>query len=317
MAEVIGIGETLIRLAPAEGETLETAPTLSVHVGGTESNVCAGLALLGISTGWISRLPLTPLGRRVAMAVRALGVDTDGVLWAPEGRVGLMFVQPGAGPRASEVVYYRHDSAFAAIDADEVDWDRLDGARVVHLTGVTAGLGANARRLVERAIPEARRRGALVSFDVNYRARLWDPSTARDQLAPLIAGLDIVILNDRDAAGVFNERGDPEIVVQKLRDRLECGVLVLTLGASGAVARDGSGTHRQAAYPTVIIDRIGRGDAFVAGFLYGYLGKDSVDGLRYGAAMAALKQTYRGDVCLATSDAVRAVLRGESGLFYR
>ena len=99
MAEVIGIGETLIRLAPAEGETLETAPMLSVHVGGTESNVCAGLAQLGILTSWISRLPLTPLGRRVAMAVRALGVDTDGVLWAPEGRVGLMFVQPGAGPR--------------------------------------------------------------------------------------------------------------------------------------------------------------------------------------------------------------------------
>ena len=317
MAEVIGIGETLIRLAPAEGETLETAPMLSVHVGGTESNVCAGLAQLGILTSWISRLPLTPLGRRVAMAVRALGVDTDGVLWAPEGRVGLMFVQPGAGPRASEVVYYRQDSAFAAIDADEVDWDRLAGARVVHLTGVTVGLGANARRLVERAIPEARRRGALVSFDVNYRARLWDPSTARDQLVPLVAGLDIVILNDRDAAGVFNEQGDPETVVRTLRDRFECGVLVLTLGASGAVARDGSGTYRQAAYPTVIIDRIGRGDAFVAGFLYGYLGKDSADGLRYGAAMAALKQTYRGDVCLATSEALRAVLRGELGRFYR
>jgi 2-dehydro-3-deoxygluconokinase len=317
MAEVIGIGETLIRLAPADGETLETAPTLSVHVGGTESNVCGGLAQLGIPTGWISRLPATPLGRRVAMAVRALGVDTDGVLWAPEGRVGLMFVQPGAGPRPSEVVYYRQDSAFAAIDADEVDWDRLGGARVVHLTGVTPGLGANARRLVQRAIAEARRRGALVSFDVNYRARLWDPPTARDQLAPLVTGLDIVILNDRDAAGVFSEQGDPETVAERLRDRFECDVLVLTLGASGAVARDGTGTHRQAAYPTAIIDRIGRGDAFVAGFLYGYLGKDSVDGLRYGAAMAALKQTYRGDVCLATSEAVRAVLRGESGLFYR
>jgi 2-dehydro-3-deoxygluconokinase len=317
MPQVIGIGETLIRLAPAGDEILETAPALSVHVGGTESNVCAGLAHLGMATAWISRLPATPLGRRVAMAVRGLGVNTDGVLWAPGGRVGLMFVQPGAGPRASEVVYYRQDSAFAAIDADEVDWERLDGASVVHLTGVTPGLGPNAHRLVERAIAEARRRGVFVSFDVNYRARLWDPPTARERLGPLATGLDIVILNDRDAAAVFEERGDPEVVAQRLRDRFECGVLVLTLGAAGAVARDEAGTQRQAAYPTEIIDRIGRGDAFVAGFLYGYLRKDSADGLRYGAAMAALKQTYRGDVCLATPDAVQAVLRGESGLFHR
>ncbi|TMI83661.1 MAG: sugar kinase [Bacillati bacterium ANGP1] len=175
MTTVVGIGETLIRLAPQNSDTLESAAALTVHVGGAEANVCASLAHLGIPTAWISRLPANPLGRRIAATIRGFGVNVDGVLWAPDGRVGLMLVQPEAGPRASEVVYYRRDSAFASIDPDEVAWNLLDGARVVHLTGITPALGPNASRLVERAIAEARRRRVRISFDVNYRAKLWDP----------------------------------------------------------------------------------------------------------------------------------------------
>jgi len=314
---VVGIGETLIRLAPQAGDTLETAPTLAVHVGGTEANVCAGLAHLGVPTAWISRLPANPLGRRIAATIRGYGVNVDGVLWTAEGRVGLMLVQPGAGVRAAEVSYYRRDSAFAGIDPDGVAWDALDGARIVHLTGITPGLGANATRLVSRAIAEARRRDVRISFDVNYRAKLWTPAAARKRIEPLLRGLDIIILNDRDASAVFGERGEPEKAARALRSRFRCGILVLTLGAAGALAVDRAGAHRQKAYPTEIVDRIGRGDAFVAGFLYGYLGQSTAAGLRYGAAMAALKQTYRGDVCLATPEAVAAVLQGESGAFHR
>lgn len=316
-ATVVGIGETLVRLAPEGGDTLETASTLSVRIGGAESNVCATLAHLGIPTAWISRLPATPLGRRVAATIRGYGVNVDGVLWAPEGRVGLLLLQPGAGPRAGGVQYYRLDSAFAAIEPHAVAWDLLDGARIVHLTGITPALGANASRLVASAIAEARRRGVRISFDVNYRATLWEPRAARDGIEPFLTGLDIVILNDRDAGTVFGERGAPATVVRRLRARFRCGVLVLTCGGRGAVAQDRAGTYRQPAYPTEIVDRIGRGDAFAAGFLYGYLARGVAQGLRYGAALAALKQTYRGDVCLATPETVDAVLRGEGGGFKR
>jgi 2-dehydro-3-deoxygluconokinase len=317
LTTVVGIGETLIRLAPQDGDTLESAAALTVHVGGAEANVCASLAHLGIPTAWISRLPANPLGRRIAATVRGFGVNVDGVLWAPDGRVGLMVVQPGAGPRASEVLYYRRDSAFASIDPDEVAWSLLDGARVVHLTGITPALGPNASRLVERAIAEARRRRVWISFDVNYRTKLWDPPAARERIEPLLRGLDIVILNDRDGAAVFGETGSPDAVAHRLRARFGCGILVLTLGSAGALAEDQAGAYRQSAYPTEIVDRIGRGDAFAAGFLHGYLAQGPAEGLRYGAAMAALKQTYRGDVCLATPREVDAVLRGESGTFHR
>jgi 2-dehydro-3-deoxygluconokinase len=314
---VVGIGETLVRLTPQDGETLETAPQLAVHVGGAESNVCAALAHLGIPTAWISRLPDNALGRRIAAAVRGYGVNVEGVVWAPDGFASVFLVQPGAGPRAGDVLYYRRDSAFAKIDPDAVDWDLLNRARVVHLTGITPALGTNASRLVSRAIVEARRRKVQVSFDVNYRAKLWGPSAARKGIEPLLRGLDIVILNDRDAFTVFGERGDPENVARALRSRFRCAVLVLTCGGVGALAADGAGTHRQQAYPTEIVERIGRGDAFAAGFLHGYLARGTAHGLRYGAAMAALKQTYRGDVCLATPEAVEAVLRGQSGAFHR
>ncbi len=317
MATVVGIGETLIRLAPTGGETLESAAMCAVHVGGAESNVCMNLARLGVATAWISRLPVSPLGRRVAAAVRGAGVDTSGVAWAPEGRVGLMFVQPGTAPRAAEVIYYRRDSAFAGIDPEAVAWDRLAGAQVVHLTGITPALGERAHRLIERAIAEARRHGARVSFDVNYRATLWGPDAARETLEPLVHGLDIVFVNDRDARTVFGAEGDPEAVAAALRDRFRCEVLVLTLGAGGALAREARGSVRQAAHAVEIVDRIGRGDAFAAGFLYGTLRHGAADGLRYGAAMAALKQTYPGDVCLTTLDEVEAVLRGDAGGFRR
>jgi len=314
---VIGIGEALVRLAPSSGEVLETAATYTVHVGGAEANVCANLARLGARTAWISRLPTNPLGRRVADTFRGFGVNTDGVLWTPQGRVGLMFVQPGAAPRAGEVLYYRVDSAFAGIDPDDVAWDLLDGAAVVHLTGITPALGAGPRRLVERAIAEAHRRRIRTSFDVNYRQTLWTPAQARDAIEPMLRGLDVVFLNERDARGVFGVEGDPETVAAVLRDRFRCAVLALTLGAAGALAHDDAGVSREPAQLTEVVDRIGRGDAFASGFLYGYLRKDARAGLRYGAAMAALKQTYPGDVSHATLADVEAVLHGQSGGFRR
>lgn len=311
MATVVGIGEAMIRLAPPAGESLESAPALAVQVGGAEANVCVALARLGTPAAWISRLPATPLGRRIAEAVRAAGVDDTGIMWAAEGTAGVMFLEPAAPPRPGEVFYYRRHSAFAAIAADHVAWSLLDGARVVHLTGITPALGERPREVVARAIAEARARQLLISFDVNYRATLWQPAAAREILTPLLTGLDIVFVNDRDARGVFEARGDAEAVARSLRDRLRCRVLVLTCGEAGAVAADAETVVQQSAFRAEVVDRVGRGDAFAAGFLYGYLARGTGNGLRYGAALAALKQTYTGDFCRATLREVEALLRGE------
>jgi 2-dehydro-3-deoxygluconokinase len=311
MATVVGIGEAMVRLTPEPGETLESAPAFAVHVGGAEANVCVSLAHLGVASSWVSRLPENALGRRVAEAIRAAGVDTSGVLWAPEGAAGVMFVQPGVAPRSGEVLYYRRHSAFASIDPDAVRWAMIDGARVLHLTGITPALGERPRALVERAIAEARRRQVLVSFDVNYRATLWPAAAAREALGALLDGLDIVFINDRDARTIFEMRGDAAAVARMLRDRLRCRVLVVTCGEAGAVAADAETVLRQAAFRADVVDRIGRGDAFAGGFLHGYLAGGTGNGLRYGAALAALKQTYSGDFCRATLRDVEALLRGE------
>jgi 2-dehydro-3-deoxygluconokinase len=315
--EVVGIGEALVRLAPVGNEVLETAAAYAVHVGGAEGNVCANLAGLGVRTAWISRLPGNPLGRRIARAFQSSGVDTGAVVWAPHGRAGVMFIQPGAAPRAGQILYYRRDSAFAQIDPDEVVWTTLDGAAFVHLTGITPALGDRPRRLVERAIAEGRRRGARMSFGVNYRSTLWSPEAAREALEPLLRGLDLVFVNERDARGVFAAAGEPDEIAGSLRARFGCTTLVLTLGERGALAHDGRAAASHPAHRTEIVDRVGRGDAFVAGYLYACLRGDAADALRYGNALAALKQTYPGDVSHATLSDVEAVLGGRSGGFVR
>lgn len=320
MAAITGIGEALLRLTPRSGETFDTASALTVHVGGTEANVCAALAHLGVTAAWISRLPATPLGRRVAVEIRGAGVDTGGVLWAPDGRVGLMIVDPGAAPRSGAAVYYRRDSAFAGIDPDDVAWDRLDGSRVVHLTGITPALGAGPRRTVERAIVEGRRRGAVITFDVNYRETLWPPGEARNVLTPFLEEADVVFIGARDADRIFEAGGEPEEVAAALRRRFRCSIVALTAGDAGAAAADGERVVRQTAYPAALVDRVGRGDAFAAGFIYGLglLDPEAEQGrlehaLRCGAALAALKQTYPGDICRATLGDLECVLRGETG----
>ncbi|HLJ58382.1 MAG TPA: sugar kinase [bacterium] len=312
-ATVLGVGETMVRLMPGQGETLESAPAYAVSVGGAESNVCMDLAALGVKTAWVSRLPRNPLGRRIAAVIRSTGVDIDGVVWAAEGRAGVYLVQPAVSPRSGEVHYYRHDSAFTKIDPDSVNWDVLNGVRVIHLTGITPALSPEAHRLVKRVILEGSQRHNMMSFDVNYRAQLWSPTAAREVLEPLVQGLDVVIVSNRDAATVFGERGEPAAVAQALRLRFRCRTLVLTLGAAGAFALDESGAAQQPAYSAEIVDRIGRGDAFTAGFLYGYLQHGTGEGLRYGTALAALKQTYMGDVFYGTLADVEAILHGDAG----
>ena len=168
------MGETMLRLSPPARGRLERADTLDLHVGGAESNVAVALARLGRRAAWVSALPDTPLGRRVSGAVAAAGVDVSGVQFAPNGRVGLYFVEFGAAPRATEAFYDRADSSCAR--SLGFDAALLDGARFAVLSGITLGLSDHARTTALAFAAAARASGAEVVVDVNYRARLWAPT---------------------------------------------------------------------------------------------------------------------------------------------
>lgn len=316
--DVVTLGETMLRLAPPGMERLERARQLDIVIGGSESNTAVGLARLGLRTAWLSRLPESPLGRGVANEIGRWGVDTSHVRYAPDERLGLYFVEFGPPPRGTRVTYDRAGSAAAYMTPDDLPAGlfRPDGARLLHLTGITPALSDSAAATAARVRDLAKEAGWLFSFDVNYRGKLWTSEAARAGCEPFMTAADVLFVPRGDAATVYGLDGDPESTLETLGARYPAAVIVMTLGAEGGIARTPDGAlHRQDAFAAEEVDRFGGGDAFSAGFLYGYLtltGADRVPGaLRWGAAVAALKYTIPGDMPLIEYDEAAALAAGE------
>lgn len=310
--DVLTLGETMIRLSPPHHQRLEQASILNVYIGGSESNTAVGLSRLGLRVAWVSRLPDNPWGRRVVQELRSHGVDISHVVWCREGRIGLYFVEYGPGPRGITVLYDRAGSAMSQMTPADFDLSLVARARLLHLTGITVALSESCQQLVAAVLEEARRVGTARSFDVNYRARLWSPQAACSALESLCQGLEVLFITRDDARVVFGCDGAAEEVVRTLQQRFQVGTLVLTLGAEGAIAIDASGqVHTAAPIETVAIDRLGAGDAFSAGFLFGYLQNDVALGIELGTSMAALKHTIPGDLPLVDLADLEPLISGQ------
>lgn len=323
---IVCFGELLLRLASPRRELLLQSPSLDVAVGGAEANVAVSLACFGHDARVVSAVPPGPLGEACRGELRRRGVDVTLVAAAP-GRLGLYFLCPGAGLRPSEVIYDRADSAFARQPADAVDWDAaLAGADWLHVSGVTPALGAGSAEAATRALQAARARGVRVSFDCNYRPKLWQ---AWNGDAPGIlrglAGLATVLYADERtlamilppdrvaglggfgplAAAALAEW--PGLAYVAATTRQEDDVDHQTLG--GRLATRG-GVHEVAPRRLgSIVDRIGSGDAFAAGLLHGLAtGRTDADALRFGVAAACLKHSVPGDANLVGVGDVDALL---------
>jgi 2-dehydro-3-deoxygluconokinase len=284
---------------------------LEIHIGGAELNVAVALAQLGVPVAWVSKLPSNPLGWRIVREAQRFGVDTSRVVWTNEGRVGLYFYERGTTPRPSSVLYDRRHSAINTLRADELDWEFIGTAKILHLTGITPALSDNCRQLVGAAIVRAKQKGMLVSFDVNYRARLWAPEQARAILSSLLrSGVDILICTKDDAATLFGLIGDTEVIARQLQSALHSHV-VITHG-DRAVAALPQGILTAVGFALTEVDRLGAGDAFVAGLLYGVLQGNWELGLRYGLAMAAIKHTIPGDWFIGSKAEIDALLQAQA-----
>ncbi len=314
--QVITLGETMLRLTPPAFERFEQATSLELHIGGSESNTAVGLARLGCQTTWISRLPSTPLGQLVASSIGKFGVDVSHVVWSETDRLGTYYFERSKPPRASQVFYDRRDSAISKMQADElpVSLFAVGQARLFHTTGIMLGISETAAATAQAAAEMAKAARMLVSFDVNYRAKLWRPEAARAACAEFIKLVDIVFLPIRDAQTVFgaSETTDEAILLNLSRHIPHC-MIVMTLGSRGAIAIDRQGsTFRQAAFPTTEVERLGSGDAFSAGFLADYLQHgDVASALRWGCATASLKYTISGDLPLIHRAEVKALVESD------
>lgn len=308
MHDLVTLGEVLLRLAIRPQTRIETARTLDLQIGGAEANVAAAAARLGLRAAWISALPANAWGERVQRELTAHGVDCGYVRMVEGTRLGLYFLEYGVPPRPIRVLYDRQDSAFSRLRPEEVDWEPVRRARVVHLTGITPALSPTARALSERALREA----ATVSLDVNYRTALWSPAEARGWLNSALPAVRFLFVGIEEARTIFEFEGEAPRVVESLARLAPKATVTLLMGDEGSLTLDGGRFVRPSHRPSVqVVDPIGAGDAYVAGFLWASLrSADLTHTVDTATAVAALKCSMWGDIALISPHDVEEVLAG-------
>jgi len=300
------LGEAMLRLSARPGDRLEDAPAFDVHVAGSEANVAYAASRVGLRTAWVSALPDNALGRRVARTLAAGGVDISLVRWEEAGRLGLYFVELAAAPRPIDVLYDRAGSTMAQARADSFDWAAVADTQFLHVSGITLAISDASRGVARAAMEAARHSDAVVTLDVNYRRKLWNPAAAAAALREVASLIDVLVCTVEDAVDLFGVTGPEE-----LRAALGVETVVLTLGADGAAASRSGNTMRRGGHPVETVDRVGAGDAFMAGLIWGLVDGSLELGLERGLAMSALKMTLHGDLFRLDADAVANLLAKE------
>lgn len=322
MADIIAFGEVMVRLAPPNFQRLEQTRSLDVEIGGAELNTAAGLVRLGRSAAWVSRVPDNPLGRLVTNRVREIGVCDRFVQYASDGRCGVYFLEFGAAPRPSSILYDRKDSSISRVQRGMFDWPSIfQGAKWLHVSGITAALSPGAAEVVDEAMHAARTAGVRVCLDLNYRSKLWTREHAARVMECLLPLVDLLIASEPDAELLFGITGeDFTEVAEGLVERFGVKIVAGTRRESPLVWRnrfaavgyaDGQ-TYQSEWYEVEIVDRLGAGDALAAGLLHGLIDNDLKKGIEYGAAIGALKHTIPGDLPWLTKEEIESAVRGQN-----
>ena len=322
----VSLGEALLRLSPPRFTQLRKATSLDVMVVGSQPNVASNLARLGWRTAFLSKLPNNALGQLAVDTLLGYGVDTSHIKMVDGGKMGVTYVEFSADPRAPLALYDRAGSAASSISPQDFPWEALLGqAHFAYTDGIFPGLGASCRAAAKAYLQAARKSGCTVCFDVNYREHLWTPASAREAWSLLLPNVDILITNRNVSENVFEYKGPDIEIMKRYAGEFGCSVVCLTERKSYTMFR---GSFKSCALcdGTVveglpqefdIIDRYGTGDAWAAGFLYGYVQKGVKHGLDFANALLALSHTIFGDVAHFTPEQVVAVINGTAGLGVR
>jgi len=308
-------GETMLRYTPTGDERLETSDEFAVHVGGAESNVAVAAARLGLDSAWLSRLPDTSLGRRIAATLRRHGVDPL-VDWTDDGRVGTYYLEPGGKSRTASVTYDRAGTPVREGTTADVATERITSADAFHTTGITPALSETLAETTAELLALAGEHGTTRVFDVNYRAKLWAPAAARETLPSLLDDVDVLVVADRDAETIFGYDGDAASIARKFTSEYGLDRAIVTEGEAGATALFDGEVFTQSTFDSTDRYPVGTGDAFVGGFLSSYLqGESPARALSVAAATAALKREIPGDLATVDPEDVESVLAAsESGI---
>ena len=329
---VVTFGEIMLRLSPAVGQRFRKATRFDATYGGAEANVAASLVQWGVKSRYVSVLPDNDLGQATVDSLRSLDVDISHVLRYGD-RIGVYYLEHGASQRSSRIIYDRAHSAIAGLEEGVIDWKSVfAGATWFHWTGITPALSEATAAATAVAVRVAKHMGLTVSVDLNFRSSLWSRNRARQIMTDLMEYVDVIVANEADAADVFGisagetdlKRGELDLaayenVARQLVDRFNLQLAAITLRESHSASEntwsaclwDGAEFARSQSYRIQLVDRVGGGDAFSAGLIYGLLtGMSTHEALEFGVAASCLKQTVMGDFNVASVAEVEALAGG-------
>jgi len=327
--DLLALGETLLRLSPTDGERLSRGEQFVKQVGGAELNVLTGASLLGLKCGIISKLPDNDIGMFVKHRIRFSGVSDDYLVYDSErdARMGIYFYESAAYPRKPRVVYDRCHTSFNKIDISDFDASMYSSVGCFHTSGITLAISEQARKTGIEMIKRFKAAGSLISFDVNYRANLWSGEEAKKCIEEILPYVDIFFCSESTAKLTFGKTGKTEEILKSFTEEYPVRVVASTTRTvhspkvhdfgSVIYSKDNDTFYSEKPYEGIeVVDRIGSGDAYVGGVLYGLLSApgDYRRALEFGNAASAVKNTIPGDLPssdLAELESVIADHKGE------
>ncbi|MBZ4190232.1 sugar kinase [Niabella beijingensis] len=332
--KVVTLGEIMLRLSTPGFERFVQSDSFDVTYGGGEANVAVALSNYGLNGYFVSKVPDNAIGQAAINHLRRYGVNTDFVARGGD-RLGIYFLETGASMRASQVIYDRAGAAIADADVNEFDFDKLlEGADWFHTTGITPALSDKAAALTEAALKAAKAKGITTSIDLNYRKKLWSKEKAREVMSELCKYVDVCIGNEEDAEttlgfkakdtditkGELNLEGYKD-VIRQMKEKFNFKYIASSLRESysasdngwSALVSDGTDFYHTKKYNVRIVDRVGSGDSFASGLIYGLItGMSMADAAEFGVAASALKHTIPGDLNHATLSDVQGLMKGDA-----
>ncbi|MBK7629537.1 MAG: sugar kinase [Ignavibacteriales bacterium] len=335
--KVVTLGEIMMRLSTPGYERFVQSQKFDVTYGGGEANVAVALSNYGFESYFVSKLPKHEIGQSAVNHLRRFGVKTDYIVRGGD-RVGIYFLETGASQRASKVIYDRDNSAVRSITADELNWDNIfNNCKWFHWTGITPALGKNSQELIINACKVAQKKGVKVSCDLNFRKKMWTEKEAQSVMIPLMEYVDVCIANEEDAekslgmkaqnTSVSHAELDEEgyfKLAKSLKEKYSFEAVAITLRESYSASRNGWSAlllddkdckkpYRSKKYDIQIVDRVGGGDSFASGLIYGLLTKNNTsEALEFAVAASCLKQTILGDFNLVSLDEVEKLAKGDA-----
>lgn len=318
--DLIGMGEVMLRLSPPGKEKISQSETFEKNAGGSELNVVSGAAMLGLRSAIITKLPKSKMGHFIRNKIRYGNVSDDHIVYdtSPRNRLGIYYYESGVYPRKSSCIYDRAASSMCSLRMDEIDPDVFNQTKIFHISSITLALDPGLRETALEIIRRFKETGTLISFDVNYRAALWSEEEAKPVIESIFPLVDLLFVSEETSRRMLQRKGTLEEIMQGYAKDYGCRLVATTRREVVSPTRHNFNSkilfegefYEEHPYNEIeVIDRIGSGDAYLAGVLYGLVkNRDIVRALEVGNALSAVKNTVQGDMSASSIDEIRQVI---------